>query len=97
VVQSNAWMTSELMLLWVRRNFLQYINRGRTDHALLILDGTFNQNNVRALRLPPNTTAMIQPLDVGVNHPFKMRLVRFWTNWMNNQIASGAEIKLPKK
>eukprot|EP01124_Arcella_intermedia_P024380 TRINITY_DN4087_c0_g1_i4.p1 TRINITY_DN4087_c0_g1~~TRINITY_DN4087_c0_g1_i4.p1 ORF type:complete len:106 (-),score=2.07 TRINITY_DN4087_c0_g1_i4:67-384(-) len=88
-------MTSALMIQWITTNFLQYLNRGRTDHSILILDGfgghkdkisdkketirtTFNRQNVRALTLPPNSTGYLQPLDVGVNHPFKERLRALW-------------------
>jgi hypothetical protein len=38
--------------------------------------------NCRVVRLPPGTTDQFQPLDVGINGPFKARCKCLWSEWM---------------
>ena len=37
--------------------------------------------------IPPRTTAECQPLDVGVNKPFKDRLKDKWNTWSRNSMG----------
>ena len=83
--QSKAWMNSELSLKWLDQFSLNNTHliwdcfSGHKSKAvcerLKTVDHTF---------IPPTTTALCQPLDVGINKPFKDRLKEKWNNWSRN-------------
>jgi hypothetical protein len=37
--------------------------------------------------LPPNTTSKLQPLDVGVNKPFKSQYSDLWNAWIDKKTS----------
>lgn len=39
------------------------------------------------LIIPPKTTSFLQPLDVCINHPFKIALRNAWNDWLENEPA----------
>lgn len=50
--------------------------------------------NCMVIFLPPKTSAHLQPLDVGVNGPFKNACKSLWSDWM---IALGDHKPTPKE
>jgi len=81
-VSENGWTTNELGFAWIQ-HFDKH-TRGRTTgtHRLLILDGheshisaQFEQyckdNNIVTLCMPPHSSHLLQPLDVGCFGPLK--------------------------
>ncbi|ODM14306.1 hypothetical protein SI65_10303 [Aspergillus cristatus] len=79
----NGWTTDEIGLHWLKEVFEPYSKRHSTGaKRLLILDGhsshlsaefdTFCKNNaIICLCMPPHTSHLLQPLDVGVFGPLK--------------------------
>lgn len=76
----KVYMNSELFVKWLQDLFIP--NCGRTRPVLLIMDNlashltpdridVVQENQVELLCLPPNSTHMLQPLDVAVFHKFK--------------------------
>lgn len=82
MVNQNAWMTEEVMIEWINVVLMPFAYRRGTHRICLILDSfaVHRQDNVRMLLrdngiaiiyIPGGMTAELQPLDVGVNAPFK--------------------------
>ena len=89
----NAWMTSSLTEEWlsVNRNHLSdkhllmdSFSGHKTESVLKLLNSDTDTNlNLKGYSIiPPGTTSKLQPLDVGVNKPFKDRLRKKWNKWM---------------
>jgi len=49
--------------------------------------------NLKFLFLPPNTTSILQPLDVGVNANFKKNIKKKHINWLINCYSLGIVAK----
>ncbi len=86
--QKNAWMDSHIFSDWFHQQFVPAVTkylkeRGVTVKALLLLDNApshpdvstlvSKDGNIKALYLPPNTTALFQPADQGVIEAMKRR------------------------
>ena len=85
--QKNSWMDSTLFKTWFFDKFVPHCRSslrkiGLPEKALLLLDnapshsssGTLvsEDQQIRCVFLPPNTTSLIQPMDQGVLHNIKM-------------------------
>ena len=42
-----------------------------------------NALGVQIINIPPGCTFLCQPVDVGMNKPFKNRVKEHWRNWLN--------------
>ena len=73
---SNAWMTAAIFTEWLSGWNDELIACGKK--ILLLIDNcsTHPQNcclsNISIEFLPPNTTAILQPLDIGIIKNFKL-------------------------
>jgi hypothetical protein len=81
-VSDNGWTTDELGVEWVKHFNRHTASCTRGVYRLLILDGhsshatlEFDQyctaNNIITLCMPPHTSHLLQPLDVGCFAPLK--------------------------
>ena len=74
--QSNAWMTEQIFTKWFNEVFVPSVTnylstKGLEEKAFLILDNcaahpddlSSENGKIKCLFLPPNTTALIQPMD----------------------------------
>ena len=79
MVTDSGWMTKEIFLQWFQ-HFINWIPPARP--VLLIQDGHYSHisidvielakaHSIHLLCLPPHTTHILQPLDVGVFKSFK--------------------------
>ena len=81
-VSDNGWTTNELGLAWLQ-HFIQH-TRARTvgSHRLLIIDGheshkslafqdLYEESKIFTLYMPPHSSHILQPLDVGCFSPLK--------------------------
>jgi hypothetical protein len=92
--QENAWMDEGAMLLWVDKILKPYIETAPEGIVpLLFLDsyhchmmGSVVQKiqdlGVEVEHIPGGCTSLCQPIDVGVNKPFKSRTRNLWEDWM---------------
>lgn len=95
---SKGWTDNELSVLWLTECFIpQAIARRRSSHSLLILDnhgshctGEFIyhcfKNNIILFFIPPHTSHILQPLDLGPFAP----LERLYTAALAKHTPSGA-------
>ena len=89
--QKNAWADAAIFTDWFNCHFVpsvkkHLIQRGLTPKALLFLDNApahpdccvlvSHDKAIKAMFLPPNTTALIQPMDQGVLEALKRRYRR---------------------
>ena len=56
----------------------------KTESVFKLLNSDTDTNlNLKGYSIiPPVTTSKLQPLDVGVNKPFKDRLRKKWNKWI---------------
>lgn len=86
--QKNSWMTTTLFTEWFHEQFVPFVSKelvklGETPKAVLILDNcsahpepdelVSDDGEIFAKFLPPNVTALIQPMDQGVIKSIKAR------------------------
>jgi DDE superfamily endonuclease len=92
--QDNAWMDEAAMLLWVEKILKPYILEA-PEHIvpILFLDsyrchmmasvvGAIHELGVEVEHIPGGCTGLAQPVDVGINKPFKNRIRQQWESWM---------------
>ena len=91
-VSQNGWTTDEIGLQWLQNLFIPATN-GRTagKYRLLILDGhgshltpqfdeICSQNDIIPICMPPHSSHLLQPLDVGCFSPLKRAYGRLVEN-----------------
>lgn len=95
LVRANAkgWMNQGLMELWLREvwNKRQH-NNSDPSQSLLILDSArchlteslrnLYKESSKIAVVPGGLTRYLQPLDVGINKPFKDKMKEGWEQWM---------------
>ncbi|EEA20812.1 hypothetical protein TMatcc_000803 [Talaromyces marneffei ATCC 18224] len=76
-ISENGWTTDQIGLEWLKTHFIPYINgRSMGSYRMLILDGhgshltaefdrTCTENNIIPICMPPHSSHLLQPLDVG--------------------------------
>ena len=84
--QKNSWMDSSIFKAWFHEKFVPSCRKalgekGLTKRAILLLDNApsypaveslcSSDGEISCLYLPPNTTALIQPMDQGVLETIK--------------------------
>jgi DDE superfamily endonuclease/Tc5 transposase DNA-binding domain/CENP-B N-terminal DNA-binding domain len=86
--QQNSWCYEKQFI-----NFLSFLPK---DKKILLLYDNFKGHKTKAvndyikkelplvkvLLLPPNTTSILQPLDVGINKPFKAYIKKKYMEWI---------------
>lgn len=94
-VSENGWMTEQVFFLWFKNIFLKNcVERP----ALLIYDGHLSHispelvtlalaEDVTILKLPPHTSAILQPLDVSVFKGLKSSWDALLTDWQRRNLG----------
>jgi hypothetical protein len=96
-VSENGWTTNELGLEWLKHFDAYTKKRTVGNYRLLIIDGheshdslKFQQyckeNKIITLCMPPHSSHLLQPLDVGCFSPLKKAYGRQAENLMRNRI-----------
>lgn len=91
---SSGWMTAKEFLIFMG-HFIKHTKPTPEDPILLLLDNHQSHvdidvvekakaNSVIMLSFPPHCTHNLQPLDVGVNGPFKTYCAKAQENWLRN-------------
>ena len=85
VCQNRGWCDTNIFLKWYKNIFLYYEQFVAKKPCLLILDkapshyndkisNEFNINRTNYIYIPGGLTRYLQPLDIGINMPFKKAL-----------------------
>lgn len=95
-VSPGGTMNTPLMKLWANECLKRRNGLFSNQKSLLLMDsfGSHTAQEITAyideecktevILLPPKTTSFLQPLDVSVNHPFKVALRKEWNEWMDS-------------
>ena len=107
--QDNAWMDEKAMLEWVDTILTPYVETA-PDHIipLLLLDSyrchmiatvvsKIQDLGVEVVHIPGGCTGLTQPVDVGVNKPFKCRVRDEWERWMLEEGIVNGVTKAPTR
>ena len=90
----SAWMTQDIFYDWFTNGFQQEVNAlyGHDQQIYVLLDNCRAHPpqdmldslypNIMVWMLPPNTTALIQPMDMGVIYSVKARAKKYYYNQM---------------
>lgn len=102
-VSKSGWFDMEIFEKWFRDIFLEAVSStpGRkiligdnlASHFSVNVIQLAKENDILFVALPPNTTHLMQPLDVSVFRPFKRIWARILDNFRKESRAKGA---LPK-
>ena len=107
--QKNAWMDADMVSIWIDQILHPYIQEnGNSGKVLLFLDSysahlcpqTTNKLRIIGVKfhpLPPSTTPFTQPVNIGINKPFKDRLRQQWWEWIMRDGNSKAVISTPSR
>jgi hypothetical protein len=102
--QKNSWCTDA--------QFIKYLSSLPKDKNILLLYDNFRGHKtkkvtdfletqlplVEVLLLPPHTTPFLQPLDVGINKPFKAYINKKYIHWLIETVDNNKEFpRLEKK
>ena len=103
----NHWSTEATMLQYLEHIILPYVENvretvGSDEAALVIIDNfkgqitssvnmILEQNNIHVCLLPPNTTDLLQPMDISVNKPAKEFLKRKFEQWYSDKVIDQLE------
>ena len=107
-VQAKGWMDESLVKDWLnsvwskvgrllrRRNLLVWdsFRAHLSDHVKWVLKNSCTDVAV----IPGGMTSLLQPLDIGVNKPFKDNLRQYWNKWMldgNHTFTPAGRIRKP--
>lgn len=98
-VHPKGWMDENGMHIWLDQCWKRRPGGGYVNARSLLVWDQFRAHLVDSVKrktkrtyntdiavIPGGLTSVLQPLDVSVNHPFKVRLRELWSAWM----ASGA-------
>ena len=96
------WSNEETMLQYIDHIIVPYVENirdlnNKDTPALVIFDNfkgqitssvskLLEQNNIHVCLLPPNTTDLLQPLDISVNKPAKDFLKRKFELWYSERV-----------
>lgn len=102
--QKSAWMSSEIFKDWFFQEFVPSTEKFLRDNklprkALLLLDNApshpddseLKDGDIRAMFLPPNVTALCQPMDQGVLETLKRNYRRNLLSTMIQEIEDGRD------
>ena len=93
-VSPNGWTTDDIGLAWLEKHFIPLTSPyTKGKYRLLILDGhgshltpqfdlLCSQNNIIPICMPPHSSHLLQPLDVGCFAPLKRAYGRLGENQM---------------
>lgn len=106
-VQENAWMDERLMHEWIE-NILRPWAEEAPEHIrpIVILDSyrchtmqpvknAIEHLGVDCMYIPGGCTALCQPVDVGINKPFKNRMQHLWEDHLLENRAADVRGKIP--
>lgn len=95
---TNGWMTAPVYHWWLR-NVYQPEFETTGGRLLLVVDNfkphlskesqniVVNECNSDVVFVPAGCTPLVQPMDVSINRPFKVRMREMWVEWFRNHTA----------
>ena len=66
-------------------------------HLMGLVVRAIQELGVEVIHIPGGCTGLLQPLDVGLNKPFKVRVRASWEEWMMAMIDNHGVVKSPTR
>ena len=109
--QVAAWMDETCMLRWVDEVLKPYLVVNRPPPGIvpvILLDAyrchmmgsvtdAIADLGIEIVSIPGGCTGLCQPLDVGINKPFKARVRALWEEWMIDEIDRTGMVYAPTR
>ena len=91
--QDNAWMDERVMLMWVNMVLKPYVDTAPENLIPVLFLDSYHchmmnsvvnviQDLVEGEHILGGCTSLCQPVDIGINKPFKAFLHKAWEKWM---------------
>ncbi len=61
-------------------------------HMMVLVVNKISELGIEVIHIPGGCTGLCQPLDIGVNKPFKHSVYDLWEEWMTDMLDKDAEI-----
>ena len=96
-VQKKAWFDEEVMLHWVEHVLTPYVTMAPVGIIpTLFLDSfrvymlgsvadAIQKLGVQIKFIPGDCTGLVQPINVGINKPYKANMTKVYTDWLMHQ------------
>jgi hypothetical protein len=109
--QDAAWMDEVCMFWWVKEILKPYQAVNPPPHGIvpvILLDAygchmmalvtnKIADLGIEIIHIPGGCTGLTQPLDVGINKPFKSRVRALWEEWMIDEIDRTGLVYAPTR
>ena len=101
-MQPKAWFDEATMLDWVDGVLKPYVAMAPVGiipilfldlfkvHLLGSVANAIQGLGVELKIIPPGCTGLVQPIDVGINKPFKVNMRKIYTEWLLDQDVDAA-------
>ena len=109
ICQPRAWMDEENMCQWVTQVLQPYAQRRAAGSPVFLFLDAFKVHKmdsvkellpsirIQVIYIPPGCTGSCQPVDVGINKPFKDRMRAEWEKWLEGQDMDADRITTPSR
>jgi len=109
--QDVAWMDEVCMLRWVDEILKPYLKVNPPPpgimpvilldayrcHMMASVTNAIAGLGIETIHIPGGCTGLTQPLDVGINKPFKSRVCVLWEEWMIDEIDRTGLVHAPTR
>ncbi len=109
--QGAAWMDEVCMLWWadeILKLYLKYnlpppgivpiiLLDAYQCHMMASVTNKIAKLGIKIIHIPGGCTGLCQPLDVGINKPFKARVRALWEEWMIKEIDHTGMVYVPTR
>jgi hypothetical protein len=101
-MQPKAWFDETTMLDWVDKVLKPYVTTAPVGIIPILFLDSFKVHLLGSVAdaiqglgveleiIPPGCTGLMQPIDVGINKPFKANIRKIYTEWLLGQDANTA-------
>ena len=94
----NAWMTSTIVLSYIKLLIPVYFKRYPGAKVILVMDQFSGRKDselldylrikdVSVVWVPSGCTGLLQPLDVAINKSFKDAIRKYYNEWLSEALA----------
>ena len=109
--QAAAWMDEVCMLRWIEEVLKPYLVVNPPPpgivpvilldayrcHMMASVTDAIADLGIEIISIPGGCTGLCQPLDVGINKPFKTRIRALWEEWMIDEIDRTGMVYAPSR
>ena len=109
ICQPRAWMDEENMCCWVTQILQPYAQRHAAGSPVVLFLDSFKVHKMDSVKellasigmqvvyIPPGCSGSCQPVNVGINKPFKDPMRAEWEKWLEGQDLEADQIATPSR